>query len=129
MRYLDFALQTVLMLGALGVLVVSAFYNDLISLIAVDQFFLGVWQVAGCVIYLAVDPANNDYRKTHVLISLSYVLSLLFLGGVLSDVSKVLFAVYFFVPSWSLAIFYYFITFKTAFPRNGRGKFLPHLSF
>jgi hypothetical protein len=129
MKCIDLAIQTLLMLTASVVLIASFFYEDLRSLIAVDQFFLGVWQVAGCVIYLTVDPGNNGYRKAHLLTSFVYILSLLIFGGFLDDVFEGAFALYFFVPSWSLGVYYYFITIKTAFPRTGHGKFLPHLGF
>src|SRR5688572_8071782 len=102
MKYVDLAIQTLLMLAALVVLIASFFYDDIVGLIAVDQFFLGVWQVAGCVIYLTVDPDNNGYRKSHLMISSIYILSLLIFGAYLSDVSGIVFAIYFFVPSWSL---------------------------
>jgi hypothetical protein len=131
MKYLDTAVQTLLILGAAGAAIAGIFERDMFLLFAVAQFWLGVWQVAGCIISLIVYPDQNDLRRRHIALSAVYVATLFALGAFPHqlEIPKWLIIGYGTVPAWSLGIYYYRITLRWAFPQLKQGKFLPHISF
>lgn len=133
-RYIDYTLQTLLFLAAIATLVTAAFAPDTIAVIMIVQFFMGIWQVLSCVFSLILYPNQNNSRRNHIVMAALYVLSLFVFPALLNhDLSifpEWLIIVYATVPAWSLALYYYWITFTHTFPnRIKRGSFLPNISF
>ena len=129
MKYVDTAIQTLLILGAVVALVAGFFQPDMLFFFAIAQFFLGVWQVLGCIISLIVYPEGNESRRKHLTISGIYLITLILLGNQHHGIPGWLIIAYGTVPAWSLGIYYYSITLRWAFPQLKQGKFLPHISF
>lgn len=133
-RYIDFTLQTLLFLAALVTLITAAFAPDTIAVVMIVQFFMGVWQVLSCVFSLVAYPNQNNNRRNHIVTAALYVLSLFAFPALLNHdlnvIPEWLVIVYATVPAWSLALYYYWITFTRTFPnRIKRGSFLPNISF
>lgn len=133
-RYIDFTFQTLLFMAAIATLVTAAFAPDTIAVIMIVQFFMGIWQVLSCVLSLILYPNQNNSRRNHIVMAALYVLSLFVFPALLNhDLSifpEWLIIVYATVPAWSLALYYYWITFTHTFPnRIKRGSFLPNISF
>lgn len=129
MKYVDTAIQTLLILGAAVAAIAGIFHRDMFVFVAVAQFCLGVWQVTGCLISLIVYPDRNDARRRYFALAGIYLVTLFFIGTAHVKIADWLLIAYGTIPAWSLGIFYYSITLRWAFPQLKQGKFLPHTSF
>ena len=125
MRLLDFIAQTGLAVLTVVTLIAGIFYGHLLDLFFIGQFVLCTWQIASCIIHLVTDVRGNQARRKHLLLWIVYTIAILVLGLTPQVIAAFLYT----IPAWSLAVYYYVITCKTTFPKTGRGKFLPHLSF
>jgi hypothetical protein len=140
MKYLksiDFVGQTIIWLGLLVCGMVILFSGDspgnffYIGLVA--QFFMGCWQMISSGLFMLLRAENFKLRSLH------FVSGLLCLGAIAlsawidkeldSVVSNALLLITGVIIPWSLAIFYYTITWRWMFPQKSSGKFLPHISF
>jgi hypothetical protein len=140
MKYLksiDFAGQTIIWLGLLGGGLVILFAGGglgtffYIGLIA--QFFMGCWQMISSALFMVMCAEHFKLRSVH------FVSGVCCLGAIAlsawvdkelhSFASSTLLIITGVVAPWSLAIYYYSITWRWMFPQKSSGKFLPHISF
>ncbi len=124
MRYIDFKVQTGLFVATALLLVFLSGYGLLIG-----QFFIGTWQFLSSVISVI---AYRDFRKMkawHLGLSVIALASSYWLGNNYHGTNDAIIALAFFIPCWSLAIFYYVITWRWYYAASDRGKFLPNISF
>jgi hypothetical protein len=133
MKYLDFTLQTTILLLTILLVAVSYGELDLPIGILVAQLALGSCQYLSSLISVLVDAPFLKQKKIHLVVSTIYLL-LLYVGaqehfhGISFPAEVILPALT--IPAWTLGIYYYIITWRWAFPKiKRRGRFLPHLSF
>ncbi|MFZ6014108.1 MAG: hypothetical protein ACOYXT_27450 [Bacteroidota bacterium] len=135
MKYIDFTIQTLLLVAALAsaitTIMVEAKY---FSYLLIVQLLTGVWQLGACVISLLVYRGYHEWKQKYLFWAIIYVCSLMLVPGLFTGVMpewfKMVFKLYFLIPSWVFAAIYYAITWNGVFPRNKkRGSFLPNVSF
>jgi hypothetical protein len=133
MKYLDFTVQTAILLLTILLLAVSYGELDWPIGILVAQLALGSCQYLSSVISVLVDAPFLKQKKIHLVVSTVYLL-LLYVGaqerfhGINFPAEVILPALT--IPAWILGIYYYIITWRWTFPKTKRrGSFLPNLSF
>lgn len=134
MRYVDFTVQTLLILLGLGLLVFTWGDSDWPSAMMAAQMFLGPWQVLSSIIGVAFRGAANKRKRIHLLLSALYFVILFGALWVGSEYqyrcSDVMTSFYMIALPWSLALYYYLITWRIVFPNNKKtSSFLPHINF
>ena len=131
MKYIDFIIQSLIMLGALVFGVVGAVTSpDVFAMILMIQFYLGCWQFTSSVISLITRAAHFKAKSIYITMVVIYLLSLYATLNNGFDISHFIIKLYWTIPAWSLAIYYYVITWQWVFPKTtGGGKFLPHINF
>jgi hypothetical protein len=133
MKTLDFVIQSTLIGLSALIALIALFNHELFILCLIGQFFIGIWQYGG-VLVSALSNSNNKYRKKYFILSSAYLLSLfglVFLGNHFSHhVPPSLFAIYWIIPAWCLAVYYYRLTWRTMFINHkNQSRFLPHTNF
>jgi hypothetical protein len=96
------------------------------------QLYLGCWQFTSSAISVIARAPHFKAKRTHLIVSSIYLLSLFILGSFIDDLNirSSFFAIYMTVPAWILGIYYYVITWRWTLPKKtGGGKFLPHINF
>ncbi len=112
MRKVDFAVQTLLFAAAICSL--AAFGKEGPIVVALAQFFMGVWQLISAGITTAKINGDTD-RRTIMLIYWASVI--LYASGFLGlyFIDKEEFFIGWFFGAWLIAIYYYIYTCKLAF--------------
>jgi hypothetical protein len=128
MKYIDFSAQTILIGTTLVILITTLGQSDWPLAILGMQLLIGPWQVLSA-IFLII--ANTRFKKPRVIYLLTSAIYLAVLPAITTlKIDREFALVFFIAPAWSLAIFYYTLTYFTLFKKPSRnGSFLPHLSF
>ena len=133
MKYIDLIAQSLLLAFGAASALYSIHDEKWVMVILMAQFYIGVWQLASSIISLLFDPILRNAKRLHFILSLGYLLSLavMVVPKIMSSQAAGLFDKLFMtIPAWSLAIFYYFLTWKRIlFTRKKSGSFLRHVSF
>jgi hypothetical protein len=145
MKYLkniDFVVQSIVLLILVGIMVIASLnallsgagnWADGIFIFLYAQLILGPWQLVSSLLSLLLRLEFYGRKKIHFILS---IICLLLLFGsswlhnsINTDYTKALVFIFLMAVPWSLAIFYYFITWRWMFPKRDNGKFLSHISF
>ena len=132
MKYLDFTIQSLIMLGGLIFVTGTIFSkSELFIAILIIQLYLGPWQFASSLVSVIARAPGFHEKLIHLMASVFYLLSLLAtLNSGYAGAPHLAVKLYCTVPAWALAIYYYVITWQWTFPkRTSGGKFLPHINF
>ena len=129
MRYFDLMIQSTLILLSFvfGVTFLAGFKTCPHFLEV--QFLLAAWQFVPTLtiaLFRRIPAAKKRYLR---ITSAHLCLLMVFAFMPQVRVAYTFMQMYLLLPFWSLATYYYVITWRTTFPRNRNGKFLPHLSF
>jgi hypothetical protein len=128
MKYVDLILQTALLIW-LGIVLLSPSlaWLDVMAL----QFAFGAWQMLSSFFSIITQSPLFRYKVAHFFLALSY-LAVLFIGMHYQwwDSSLTLYKIVLTVPSGSLGLYYYILTWKRVLlSHKKRSSFLPHLNF
>lgn len=129
----DLFIQSLLLAGAVVVLILAPFHENLLPTHLLVLAVLGAWQFAGSVIAVAFRGLSWKVKRLYVLASCLYLVTRWAYfefntpGHALGTFSFILGL---FVIPWALALLYYSITLKIykSTRESGHG-FLPHTSF
>jgi hypothetical protein len=125
-QYVDLIAQTSLLV--LGIIAfVPAPFDLKNSFFLFIQFCVGAAQMTSCSLSILLRASLFKAKSFHFAGAIVYLLSLPIIG--ISSSNKIFWALYLILPSWGLAFFYYFLTWKAMATKKNGGKFLPHLSF
>lgn len=124
MKYIDFKIQTVLLIAAVVLFALFSGYGLMIG-----QFFVGVWQMLSCVISVIVFRTFRRQKLLHLGLSIAVLTALYFLKSDPAFTNDLLNLLVFFLPCWALAIYYYIISWRWYQGDSARSKFLPNISF
>jgi hypothetical protein len=127
MRKFDFIVQTILMGAGALLISASALDHEYLVPFMICQFLIGLWQYGGSLIAFFFKSAA--YRKRYIQVSSCYLLSLAIIFA-LRFPSPIFNLLYLILPAWILAIYYYKLTWQSAFINgHNESKFLPHTNF
>jgi hypothetical protein len=131
MRYVDFVFQTLMIITGIVVLVLTYLDPNWPAAIFWIQLILGPWQVMSSLISIISESFSNKEKKLYLILSSCYLLGVyISFNSTLAFFSGTMLTVLLTLPAWTLAFYYYFITWKYTFPRKRkRGSFLPNLGF
>ena len=131
MKYLDFTIQSLIMLVAFAVaLACITTKPEVFIMMLTVQFYLGCWQITSSVISLIARAPHFRTKSIYLTIVVIYLLSFFGIFNSGFDIPHLAAKLYCTVPAWALAIYYYVITWQWTFPkRTSGGKFLPHINF
>lgn len=122
MKYLDVSIQTIIVFVALVALIFSFEEQGWLTPVLVAQFLMGTWQLLSSAISVGMKAPFHKAKKWHLGISLVYLVVLYAIGFK--------FLLIIIVPFWTLAFYYYFITWKWVLHKvKKRSRFLPNLGF
>ena len=118
-------------------IIFSKEYESTLIVIAAAQFCMGVWQMSSSFLSVIFRGQAFQHKVKHFLLSIIYLVffglfvTLYRLGANEGGVFALIFGgLYFFVPPWLLAIYYYRVSWRLVFPNHvSRSKFLPHINF
>jgi len=127
MRKFDFVAQTIMMVGAIVSVAVLIADESAGFWLIILQFFVGCWQMLSASISLLASRNQLTLRLIHFGLAVIYLL-FVYVVAVSIPSLKPGSLLTFGLP-WLLACFYYFITWRSAYPKSGKSSFLPHLSF
>jgi hypothetical protein len=123
LRKIDLAFQTILILMGLAYLVIKGFLSPEFLFV---QLTVGCMQMTGSLLSLLVPGPLFRAKLYHFIVALCYLVSLAFIHPFDFKSLQIL---YLLLPSWSLALYYYYISWLRPRSYNAKGRFLPHLSF
>jgi len=126
MRYINVIVQTILFLVAPGMAIFEG--ADPATCLLVAQFFLGPWQLVSSLASILMKAKYFRLKIAHQIASW-LVLTGLYLVMNHQNGGEPVLIFFLFVAPWTLAIYYYVVTWKVLLAKGGKGKFLPHLSF
>jgi hypothetical protein len=139
--YIDFAGQTILMMGlllSLGAAIMGVKYDEWLFLLLCAQMYLGPWQMLSCLISILIKSHGYKQKRIHFVIAILYLITLM-LGLWFGSQGALLFEdetlriagiLALTIPSWVLGIYYYVLTWHIAFPTyKSHSSFLPHTNF
>jgi len=128
MKYIDFGIQTLIFGFAVVLLITSLGESGWLLSILYAQLLMGPWQFFSSLISVVARAEFHEAKRIHLVISIVY---LVLLWGVINvgSTSEQWVRVFWTVPAWTLAIYYYFITCQWTFQTKPRGSFLRHLNF
>lgn len=122
MKYIDLSIQTLIMLFALGLLIISVGGNEGIEVLLYAQLFLGPWQLLSSLVSIIARSPFYVNKRIHFFASILYLI-FLYAYGMQSIMLLI-------IPSWTLGLLYYVLTWKwILIQTKKRGSFLPNLSF
>jgi predicted membrane channel-forming protein YqfA (hemolysin III family) len=128
MKYIDFSAQTILFVATIVILIATFGQSDWPMTILVMQLLIGPWQILSALVLIVAKTRFKKPRVLYLLTSAVYLAALPVIATLKMD--RVFMSLLFMGPAWSLAIFYYALTYVTLFKKPSRnGSFLPHLSF
>jgi hypothetical protein len=134
MRYIDFTVQSLLILLGLGTLIFtwedSAWPRDVL----IVQLLLGPWQVLSSVIGVTLRSAAYKQKTRHLIASAIYIAVWIMagrIGGMNNYVwNNAVIMSFLIIPPWILVFYCYRITWRITFPGYKRnGNFLSHINF
>jgi heme A synthase len=134
MRYIDFAVQTLLILFGIGLLVFAASTEESYPVVLIAQLFLGPWQVISSIGSVSLRGNAYKFKIIHLIGSAVYF-AVLFIAMWIglkfnyhwNDETVMSYLI---IPPWLLAFYYYRITWRIAFPIYKKSSsFLPHINF
>jgi hypothetical protein len=128
MRKIDFISQTIL-LAASGIFLFGSLYrHEMLYLFLCGQLFIGIWQYGSTL--MSFMSGTLKYRKKYFLVATSYLAGIFIMVSFGKSLPSQILLMYFFIPSWWLALYYYRMTWRSFFIRykNASG-FLPHTNF
>jgi hypothetical protein len=118
MKYIDFSVQSILLVAALVVFITNIGGSDAVRVLLWMQLLVGPWQLLSSLIAVAI----------HLIISALYLTVLFMLPFQRFTTSTTL--IILMAPAWTLAIYYYMLTSLATFQKRARqSSFLPHTSF
>ena len=134
MRYIDFTIQTLIILFGIGILVATWGEPNWPIQLLLAQMFLGPWQVLSSIVGVLGRGAAHKLKRTHLVTSALYFLVIImasWIGSMLNyEWREIIIAVYLILPPWILALYYYSITWRITFPSQRKdSSFLPHINF
>lgn len=122
MKYIDFVIQTCIILFSASVLIITVENNTALTTLLIPQLVLGVWQMISSSVSVMFKMRAYQLKRWHLLFAVLYLVAVTSL--------PVVPLTFLMLPSWLLAAYYYAITgVKTFARRRKNGSFLPHLSF
>jgi len=125
MKYIDFFIQSLMLVVALIILVVSE--NATPEILSM-QLVVGSWQLLSSLISVGRRARKYKLKTIHLVLSAIYLSILLIIP--FPELSRPVALMILMVPAWILSVFYYAITCFAAFPKTSRqSSFLPHTSF
>jgi hypothetical protein len=124
-RIADFAFQSVLILTAF--LTITLRLSNWPSALLIVQFFLGSLQMTSSFFSVIFRGTLFRQKLLHFALAVVYLSLLALLENILPNLIS--WQLVLFLPSWTLGLFYYFLTFKRMQLKVSRGSFLPHLNF
>jgi len=125
MKYIDFFIQSLMLVVALIILVVSE--NATPEILSM-QLVVGSWQLLSSLISVRRRARKYKLKTIHLVLSAIYLSILLIIP--FPELSRPVALMILMVPAWILSVFYYAITCFAAFPKTSRqSSFLPHTSF
>lgn len=132
MKYVDFAIQTSILLLTI-LLVVSYGEHDWLLAVLYAQMVLGPWQYISSLISVITKAPFFKQKRIHLIVSTVYLL-LLYLGTLenfhgINFPGELILPVLT-IPAWTLGLYYFSITWRWTFlSTKKRSSFLPHLNF
>lgn len=133
MKYLDFAIQSIIIVFGILILIFSWEEPDWPLAVLYAQIMLGPWQMTSSIISIVAQAPLYRQKRFHLFIAILYLIGLYVYTDTDSTViphSETIFSIIFTVPAWALGIFYYSLTCRWVFAgRRKKGNFLPNLSF
>jgi hypothetical protein len=128
MKYIDFSVQSILLVAVLVVVITSIGGSDAVRVVLWMQLLVGSWQLLSSVISVGMRSRLYKLKAIHLIISALYLAVSFILPFRRFTVSTTL--IILMAPAWTLAIYYYSLTSLATFQRPSRqGSFLPHTSF
>lgn len=125
-RLSDLGIQSALI--AWGVfLVTSDPWPKQLAEILIIQLILGVYQLTASCWVLKRQRQKSHGKKIHMFLSIAYLISLPLVS--MSDIGEEGLRLYLLLPSWMLAVYYYYLSWRIRFGNTKRSKFLPNLGF
>jgi hypothetical protein len=126
-KYVDLAIQTFLLVLAVFSLLECIKSSDAAQILGI-QLIVGIYQILSSLCSILFAPSEVPKRKLfHFTVSIVYLVSLAVITQFPLD--GLLLQTYLIVPSWTLAIYYYVVSFNFKVNSGKRSKFLPNLGF
>jgi hypothetical protein len=129
MRYLDFIGQSLIILffaGWAAIELVS--FRTPVLIILMAQLVLGPWQMLSSLFSVLTESPFHRLKIVHFLVAIIYLLILVILSG--ARVPENILVIAATVPAWTLAFYYYHLTWRWAFMKTTKsGSFLPNIFF
>lgn len=134
MRYVDWLVQTVILIAGVIALVL-AWHQPAgpLTCLLITQLVIGLWQMVSSAISFVKKSNLWRYKRIHLLLASCYLITVyVFSQSTISFFynTRLIWTLFLTVPSMSLALYYYFITWKSTFiSMTKRGSFLPNINF
>jgi hypothetical protein len=134
MRCFDFITQLILIISAAVMAICYPFDHSTAILFLLIQLFLGIWQFCSSLISVSSKGVLWTRKKNHLVISTLYILCLTMcsigIKGINLNEHVILIYVLWTVPAWTLALYYLYLSYHSAFPSlRKKGSFLRNISF
>jgi hypothetical protein len=127
-KYIDFGMQTLVMVAGVGYVICSIGDVDFLLAVLCVQFILGSWQMLSSFLSVVTRAPLWKLKLFHFLIAICYLALLTLVVNSISAETTT-YKLIFIIPAWLLASFYYALTWRWALTNTKRGSFLPNLSF
>jgi len=126
MKYIDFGIQTIIFIFALGLLGITIANRESLMAILYAQLLLGPWQLLSSLISVCSRSDFHKEKRIHLFTSIGYLIVLFSDPDLPSELVAYLYT----IPAWLLAIYYYYLTYQWAFRlQKSNGGFLRHINF
>jgi hypothetical protein len=123
MRYIDFIIQTLLILSGVVILIFTYDDSNWPSQILYVQLIPGLWQVLGSIISVIHGRHLHKEKRLHLNLCPCYLLGLyIVFNSTLLLFSEAVIQTLLIIPAWMLVFYNYFITVRHTFPRRGKAK-------
>ncbi|HEY8936691.1 MAG TPA: hypothetical protein VIM65_15790 [Cyclobacteriaceae bacterium] len=130
MKRFDFLVQTMLILLGLILGLTSSVNKEFFGMILLIQLLLGPWQIISALFYIGLKTSFKKGRQWHLIISSFYLIIIYALANYFKRPDPLMIKIALTIIPWSLALLYYYITWRTTFPKQEKSSsFLPHLNF
>jgi hypothetical protein len=134
MRYLDLVIQSLIFI--FGITALIWFSGDSawpVNALLIAQLILGPWQMLSSFASAILRAGFHKAKRLHLIVSTIYLITLYVFfnwSPPIFNHNDVIPKILLTVPAWSLAFFYYIVTWKWVLThKRKRGSFLPNLSF
>ena len=128
MKYIDFSVQSILLVAVLVVFIANIGGSDAVRVVLWMQLLVGPWQLLSSVIAVGMRSRLYKLKATHLIISALY-LAVLFVLPIQRFTTSTM-VIILMAPAWTLALYYYVLTSLATFQKTARqSSFLPHTSF